>query len=259
MPLMRKSPSMQILNTAEVDPRTLSGLPRFAYYNGLDCMLTREIKEKLIPQLTPTTRSTYRFMFDLQAPALDMMLTGVPIDIAERERKILELTSNVERLRHILNLYGKALWGKPFNAGSFKQKEQLLYGVLKLPSQKQYDKASGSMRVTTSRAALERLAASHFRTLPIMKAILTYQDVNKALGILRSGIDRDGRIRASFGVAATETGRLNSKKNVFGRGAQLQNWRESWRTIFCAPHGPLPDRAKYAIPPEYRDLKPIRD
>jgi hypothetical protein len=72
---------------------------------------------------------------------------------------------------------------------------------------------------------------------PFVSLILTIRDADKMLGVLRSPLDPDGRMRCSYNVAGTETGRWSSSKNVYGRGTNLQNITASMRRMFCADDG----------------------
>lgn len=206
-----RSDGMKTLSTAAIsNPDSLSGLPRNAYYNGMDCMLTAEIFRKKQAQFDPATLTTYRFMFALQAPVLDMMLRGTPIDLIARDKMIVTLDAGVAKARSILNRFANALWGKDLNAGSWQQKGTFLYDFCRNEPIRKYDRTSGTMKVTTNREALEKLRNRDIRIQPIINTILSYQDYRKALGIIRSGVDPDGFMRSSYNIAGTETGRLAS-------------------------------------------------
>jgi DNA polymerase I-like protein with 3'-5' exonuclease and polymerase domains len=207
----------------------------------------------------PTALASFRFTFALQRVALKLMLRGIEIDQHERQRMILTLESAVDWTRRVVEVYTTALMGKPLNPGSWQQKAELLYGFCLLPVQTKYDKATKKSRPTTDRGALEKLAALSEKASPLITALLAYADAKKALGVLRSGVDPDGRMRSSYLVAATITSRFASRKNVFGRGTNHQNIREAWRSVFTTSWGPMPDRDSFEIPAEYRGLLPVED
>lgn len=72
---------------------------------------------------------------------------------------------------------------------------------------------------------------------PFVSLIQTIRDADKMLGVLRTPLDADGRMRCSFNVVGTETGRWSSSKNVRGAGTNLQNITEEMRRMFCADDG----------------------
>lgn len=247
---------LTLKTSACADPNQLEGIQRHAYYNGMDTMLTLEIaqKQQALLAADPVAAATFAFTFGMQRPALKMMLRGVLIDANERSKMITRLEADVAHLQHVIDTYALALWGKPLNPGSWQQKNAFLYSFLHLPPQRIYDKASRETRLSSNRACLEKLLTISPLARPILAALLSYADVKKALGILRSGVDSDGRMRSSFLVSGTVTGRFASRKNCFGRGSNFQNWRAAWRTIFISQLGPMPQRSSYSIPPQYRDL-----
>lgn len=72
---------------------------------------------------------------------------------------------------------------------------------------------------------------------PFISLILTIRDADKMLGVLRSPLDADGRMRCSYNVVGTENGRWSSSENAFGRGTNLQNITPTMRRMFCADDG----------------------
>lgn len=259
---MRKSerkPLVRTLVTTDIESAEgLDTYDRLAFYSGLDCMLTLEVALAQRKLFDSVSLATYRFMFGLQRPALKMFLRGTLVDPHERERMLLILRKAISWCEHVANTYGMALWGKPFNPGSPQQKAELLYSVLKLPAQHSYNKHRGTA-VTTNREALEKLLSLSFRAEPVLRVILAYQDAKKAESVLKSGIERDGRLRALFVVAGPVTGRFASRKNMYNRGMNLQNVREKWRVVFTTEWGPMKDRKNFSIPDEFRDLQPVED
>lgn len=218
------------------DGKPLSATTQYHVYNGLDCLLTFEIFEAVAPQLAvrPDAQLTYNFERGMQAPALAMMRRGFKVDAYERRRGIETLEVLKTRLESILNRYANAIWGRPLNANSPKQLNAFLYGAMGLPPVELSFR--GVRRVTTNREALEKLQ-DYFHALPVVLCILAIRDVGKRLSVLRSEIDGDSRMRTSYNVAGTETGRWSSSANVFGGGTNFQNITPELRRMFVADDG----------------------
>lgn len=227
---------MLILHTDEIEnAEALPQLERLAFYNGFDTMLVLEIHEKLSSIMDDVASSTYQFMLSLQAPCLDLMLTGTPVDANERQRKIILLEKKKKRLQEILDAYVIPLWGKPLNPLSWVQKTEFFYKFLRLPPVKKFDRTKGESTSTTDAEALRKLGERHLVALPIVNVLIAFSETQKDLSTLKAPFDPDGVFRASYNIAGTDTGRFSSKKNVFGRCSNDQNWTEDLRSIFIAP------------------------
>jgi DNA polymerase-1 len=216
---------------------------RLWIYNGLDCCVTLEVLEAILPQLDNLTGSTYALSLALQAPVLEMNLRGVLVDETERVRAIEQYRSDTDRLQR--NLYRIVHDGVGYtnfrDSGKTKAWRSnshvaaLLYDVLKLPEVRKRNER-GEMVRTVNRDALERLQI-HFISQPIINHILALRDFGKKIGVLETKIDSDGRLRTSYNIAGTTTGRFSSSLNDFGSGGNLQNIEERLRRIFVADKG----------------------
>src|SRR5215469_9895255 len=222
---------MKIIRTDQMVPRGLSPWEREQVYNGLDCCVTAEVFDALLPQLDNHTSATYNFARDLQGPCLEMRLRGVKIDNARRWEVIDEYFELLERLEEQLRRIvgeGAGLW--QFNWRSNPDLHTLFYETLGIPPVKRGGKPS------VNRDALERLE-TYFYATQIVKHILTMRDIQKKIAMLKTEIDPDGRIRTSYNIAGTTTGRLSSSFSEFGTGTNLQNVEESLRSVFVADKG----------------------
>jgi DNA polymerase-1 len=92
------------------------------------------------------------------------------------------------------------------------------------------------MAVTADRDALEKLE-TYFNAQPIILHILALRDINKKIGVLRTSVDSDGRMRTSYNIAGTTTGRFSSSLSDFNTGGNLQNLEERLRRPFVADPG----------------------
>ena len=92
-----------------------------------------------------------------------------------------------------------------FNFASNKQLQELLYGKLGLPIQR-----NKKRKPTVDDAALEKLEKKHF----VVEMLRKYRELSKVLGTYVTGMkDRveDGRIYPSFKINGTVTGRISSE------------------------------------------------
>jgi len=216
---------------------SFTGMPSYYTYNGLDCCLTLEIHRALQPLHTTESRLIYDFERGLQAPALEMMLRGMLVDPFAKGNAITTLTSEQGRLEEILNKLSMAFWGQTINPNSPKQLKDFFYhspAGFCLPEISA--RVGKTWRVSTGREALEKILA--YRDAKIFaKLILALRDLKKQLDSLRTGLDKDGRMRSSYNVAGTETGRWSSSTNAFGTGTNMQNQSPKVRNIFVADPG----------------------
>lgn len=212
-------------------------------YNGLDSCVTLEVLEELLPQLDNLTGGTYNLSRALQAPVLEMNMRGVRINEYARQKAIAEYNRDTERLERQLHLLVRdGLGYTEFrDAGKTKawrsnsQIATLLYDVLRLPEVRRRNERGELVR-TTNREALEKLQF-HFLSAPIIAHILSLRDFGKKISVLKTEIDADGRIRTSYNIAGTTTGRFSSSLNDFGTGGNLQNIEERLRRIFIPDPG----------------------
>lgn len=203
-----------------------------AIYNGLDCCITHEVLD-VLRELGPAPR-IYNFTRALQAPVMDMMLRGFRIDPYERQKGIHALTLEIDRLTILLNRFSDAVWGKPLKANSPKMLQEFFFGAMRIPEI--WTSKKGERKLSMDREALEKLD-NYFHARPIVSTILALRDAVKQLSVFNTEIDSDGRMRTSYNVAGTETGRFSSSTNAFGTGTNLQNISPGLRKMFVADPG----------------------
>jgi DNA polymerase-1 len=204
-------------------------------YNGLDCCVTAEVLNVIKPQLDNQTRAVYEFSKSLQAPVLEMRLRGVLVDEGWRQETIRAYDRDLQAIAANLNRILAEGIGYPINWNSPAQLKKLLYHVLGLPVQKKRN-AKGLYVETADRDALEKLD-QYFLAQPIVSHILALRDIGKKIGVLKTSVDPDGRMRTSYNIAGTTTGRFSSSLSDFGTGTNLQNIEERLRRPFVADPG----------------------
>lgn len=225
---------MQVIRTDQLDLKSLSVLEILQIYNGFDCCITHEVHQALVSLFQPETQNIYDHERALQAPALEMMLRGIRVDMIGRDMLVSELKAQRNRGHHVLDKLAYAVWGKPLNPNSYPQVRALFYDTMGIP--KIYNYTKGRKTLTSDRAALERIQC-YFHAKPLAKTIMAIHDLNNRIAVLQTGVDSDKRMRTGWNVGGTETGRWSSSKNAFGTGDNLQNMTKELRFIFVADPG----------------------
>jgi len=222
---------VKIIKTHEVTPNLLDPMEQEFVYNAMDCMITREVYDVIEPQLTNQTRSTYEFSKALQGPVLEMRLRGCLVDTARRADVIDEMFNVLDTLEtHLSRIVLDGVGMEGFNWRSHQQRQRLFYDILGISP------IIKSGRRTTDRSALEKLYA-YLVARPVVNFLMAMDDLDGKIAVLRTELDPDKRIRTSYNIAGTSTGRFSSSLSEFGTGGNLQNVEESLRSIFIADPG----------------------
>lgn len=240
---------MRIINTGEITENSaLSHNEREWAYNGLDCCVTLEVLNALLPQLDNTTTPTYSFSRSLQAPILEMTMRGVLIDQERRHEVLTDYRKQIKQLdEQVSEIVHDGVGFTPALAPTGKAKESrwwrspaqlknLFYDVMGIPVIRKRNTQTGLMQPTVNREAMEKIS-DYFLAEPITNHILALRDIDKKRGFLETGIDPDGRMRANFNIAGTNTGRLACSMSDFGTGNNLQNVDRELRSTFISDPG----------------------
>lgn len=185
-------------------------------YNCLDCVSTWECANEIYRELNEF--GTYQFYINhshrLIKPLMEMQRRGIKIDLPKREA----IRDNLERdLKEMQARLNEAV-GHELNVLSPKQMKDFLYQELGLP--RKYNRNSGNL--TADEDAINDLAKKN--SSPIFSLILDIRGTKKLLSTyILAPLDKDGRMRCSYGITGTVTGRLSSRESVYGSGTDLQN------------------------------------
>jgi DNA polymerase-1 len=213
-----------------------------APYAAEDADITLQLHQSLWQQLSEiaTLKSIYE---DIEQPLVPVLLemeeTGVLVD-----RKMLN-TQSGELAKKMIELERKAheLAGGPFNLGSPKQLQQILFEQLGLPIIRKTPKGQAS----TAEDVLVELAGDY--ELPAV--IIDYRSVSKLKSTYTDKLPlqiakRTGRIHTSYHQAVAATGRLSSTdpnlQNIPIRTPEGRRIRQA----FVAPEGQLLLAADYS-------------
>lgn len=234
----------RIINTAELlETSSLDHNAKEWVYNGLDCCVTMEIRDALLPQLRNDTGATYAFSRALQGPILEMTTRGILVDEVRRAEVLQSYNAKIDFLdRQLTRIVREGIGQEVSNTIKTKwwrspaQLKALFYDVMKIPPVRKRN-TNNIWAPTVDRDALEKLNDTYLIAGPITSHILALRDLDKKRGFLETGIDIDGRMRTNFNIAGTNTGRLASSMSDFGTGTNLQNVDRELRSVFVADPG----------------------
>lgn len=154
---------------------------------------------------------------------LRMMNRGVRIDKTKREQLIFDLDtaraglfSQLEAIipQAMVNPEAKTAW---YN--SAQQTAALFYDILGF---KVVNHRKTGNR-TVGKEAFPVLKRAHPEFTRLFDLLDIAGSVDNSLGVVQTKLDPDDRMRCSYNPGGTETHRLSSSANVFGRGTNLQN------------------------------------
>ena len=231
---------MTTFSTLSLSPSSsLPPVSNLQVYNGLDCCVTFEVLEEIKVTHHDSIASwspIYSFERALQAPYLSIMRKGFRVDEGARRTAAMELRGRIGALQGVLDQLSHAAWGQGLNPRSPKQLAAFLYGASGLGLPEQILSFKGVRRVSTNREALEKLD-QYLYARPFVNCILSIRDLGKQLEVFETDIDTDGRFRAAYNIAGTETGRPSSSENAFGTGRNAQNIASNLRFPFESDQG----------------------
>ncbi len=211
-------------------------------YAAEDADMTLRLHRKLWPKLeaVPRLKALYETLECPLIPVLgDIERTGVKVDVEmlkTQSRELAERMQDVEAEAH-------SLAGEPFNLGSPKQIQAILFDKQQLPVLAKTPKGAPS----TAEPVLQELALDY----PLPKLILEHRSLSKLKSTytdkLPQQVDpRTGRVHTSYHQAVAATGRLSSSdpnlQNIPIRSAEGRRIRQA----FIAEPGCLVFAADYS-------------
>ena len=202
-------------------------------YAAEDADIALRLHQHLWPQLEkePRLKCLYE---EIELPLIDVLArmehTGVQVDIESLRQQSSELTRRLLALEQQAHVLAK----QPFNLGSPKQLQQILFEELGLPVNKKTPKGQPS----TAEDVLQELALDY----PLPKLILEHRMLSKLKSTYTDRLPQQvnaatGRVHTSYHQAVTSTGRLSSSdpnlQNIPARTPEGRRIRQA----FIAPPG----------------------
>ncbi|ABE48629.1 DNA polymerase I [Methylobacillus flagellatus] len=204
-----------------------------AEYAAEDADITLQLHQALYPQIEADDKLAFVYR-EIEMPLLDILYTiernGVLIDQAMLQAQSHEIGQKLIDLEQ--QAYDIA--GQPFNLGSPKQLQEILFGKLGIKPLKKTPSGAPS----TDEDVLQELALDY----PLPKVLLEYRGLAKLKSTYTDKLPRminpaTGRVHTSYSQAVAITGRLASSdpnlQNIPVRTAEGRRIREA----FIAPPG----------------------
>jgi DNA polymerase-1 len=213
-----------------------------AEYAAEDADITLQLHQAMYPQISADKKLDYIYS-QIEMPVSDILFTiernGVLIDA-----NMLNMQSNEIGMKLVaLENQAYELAGQPFNLGSPKQLQEILFGKLGIKPLKKTPSGTPS----TDEDVLQELALDY----PLPKVLLEYRGLAKLKSTYTDKLPRminpaTGRVHTSYNQAVAITGRLASSdpnlQNIPVRSAEGRRIREA----FIAPKGSVIVSADYS-------------
>ncbi len=213
-----------------------------AEYAAEDADITLQLHQAMYPQIAADKKLDYIYS-QIEMPVSDILFTiernGVLIDA-----NMLNAQSNEIGMKLVaLENQAYELAGQPFNLGSPKQLQEILFGKLGIKPLKKTPSGTPS----TDEDVLQELALDY----PLPKVLLEYRGLAKLKSTYTDKLPRminptTGRVHTSYNQAVAITGRLASSdpnlQNIPVRSAEGRRIREA----FIAPKGSVIVSADYS-------------
>jgi DNA polymerase-1 len=213
-----------------------------APYAAEDADITWRLHAAMWPQLTAIP-ALEKIFTDIEMPLVtvlsDMEQAGVVIDTDMLARQSIELAQGIKDIEQ--QAHREA--GQPFNLGSPKQIQELLFDKLQLPVLARTPKGAPS----TAESVLQELALDY----PLPRLILQHRSLSKLKSTYTDKLSQQvcahtGRVHTSYHQAVAATGRLSSSdpnlQNIPVRSEEGRRIRQA----FVAPAGKVLLAADYS-------------
>lgn len=212
-------------------------IAQFYMYNAKDSAVCFEANEPISQELSRFGNDeTYEFNQKLFRPLLYMQARGILVD----EKKLAEARTEAKKQQTELQERLNSLCGFALNVASPVQCKKFFYETKGYPVQtkKSKDPKTGARKesISADDKAMKRLIRKFGSEEA--KLVTQIRKYRKLIGTyLEVQYDKDRRLRCSFNMAGTSTGRLSSSETIFGTGTNMQNLPKSFKEFLVADPG----------------------
>lgn len=211
------------------EEKTPEVLHRFFNYNGKDVCATTEVSLAQERELASDERHlrTFRRELGVFQPLREATYHGAKFDEPLFHRLVTETTIKKDTLKAEI----ETVAGPDFNPNSPKQVAEFVYGTLQLAPRMKGGK------LKTDAKTLKDVAARSGNAFP--EKIVEFKKQQKLLSNYYNEkiVGPDGRLRSSYNIAGTISGRLSSSAPLWGPGLNGQNVPVHTRRMYVADEG----------------------
>lgn len=227
---------MPCIEVTDKIPTGLKAFEQLQVYNALDSCITAELVPAMLALANSNHLETYNREMRLQSLCLEMSTKGFPVSQMRVLDLLKELDGEAQKALAALHAFCDAVWAPRINPNSPVAVANFFYEFLALPTIWIYDFKTKQRKRSTNRDSLEKLRM-YPTAIPFVNAILAYRESTKLSGVFKKGLEPSGVLRCNFSPSGTETGRLSSQTNPYGRGTNAQNLADRVRQVVEAPAG----------------------
>lgn len=200
----------------------------FWTYCCKDSAVTYEIRIAIKNNIVGESANHYKFNLQCLKPMMYMQLRGTRLDVDRKQKHLLEAQAKWTEWQTKLN----NMAGREINVKSPAQMKVFLYEDLKLP--KMFKRSTGAL--STDYESLLKLYVKEQN--PALWACIQARSYRTRISDLEKlTTNPDGRIRCSYNIVGTTTGRLSSSSSASGSGTNLENVTKDIRDCFIADDG----------------------
>ena len=209
------------------DWRRLGGLKELLEYNCVDVLRTWEIAQAQKLYIKSINQEAQvEFKMETSRLCLRMMNRGVLFDKRRASSMLFELQAALTAFHQELLAIIPQAWVMPhktkkdaFWYKSAKQTAMLFYNILGMAAVA--NRKTGNR--TVGKEALMVLERKYPEFTGLFRRLDYAGSTANTANVITTSVEADGRMRCSYNPGGTETHRLSSSENVFGRGTNLQN------------------------------------
>ena len=194
-----------------------------------DAAVTLEIHRAHMAAMTPDQRKHYDFNMSLIPSLQYMSLRGINYNVSAAKEKHSEIKSKMLELQIACNQHANM----EINLNSPKQMCDLLYK--RFGFEPQYMKEAGrkTTKLTANADAMLKIIIKQgANPHPFLACALGWKKLEGVRKQLELKADNDGRVRCSYNLVGTETGRLSCSGSVTGSGTNLQTITKQLRYLY---------------------------